>query len=123
MGKRKKDSSAVSEKLSSTIVKGMQEKKANDIVLMDLRKIEDAVADYFVICDAISQTQVKAIADHVLAKTQKLTGEKPWHTEGIENQQWVLLDYVNVVVHIFRTPVRNFYQLEELWSDAQIKHY
>jgi ribosome-associated protein len=93
-------------------------------VSIDLRSLNDAVCDFFIVCDADSTTQVKAIADSVMKKTKEEIGEKPRHTEGLEHQEWVLLDYFNVVVHIFLKPKRKFYQLEELWSDGIIEeHY
>jgi ribosome-associated protein len=106
--------------LNDLILQAIQDKKGEQIVSLDLRKIKDAVADYFIICEASSTVQVKAIADHVVEHTRKTIGEMPWHTEGQHNLEWVLIDYVNVVVHVFLKEVRRFYQLEELWSDATI---
>jgi ribosome-associated protein len=120
MGKRKKDSFASSQKLSSLIVKGMQEKKANDIVLMDLRKVKNAVADFFVICSGNSDKQLDAIADSIDAEVYKGLNENPWHVEGKNNKEWMILDYTNVVAHIFRKDRRSFYALEKLWGDAEI---
>jgi ribosome-associated protein len=120
MGKRKKDSLASSQKLSSFIVKGMQEKKANDIVLMDLRKVKNAVADFFVICSGNSDKQLDAIADSIDAEVYKGLKENPWHIEGKNNKEWMILDYTNVVAHIFRKDRRSFYALEKLWGDAEI---
>jgi ribosome-associated protein len=120
MGKRRKDSGLVSEKLSSTIVKGMQEKKAIDIVLMDLRKVKNAVADFFVICSGSSDKQLDAIADSIDEQVHKSLNENPWHVEGKNNKEWMILDYTNVVAHIFRKDRRSFYALEKLWGDAEI---
>ena len=120
MGKRRKDSGPVSEKLSSTIVKGMQEKKAVDIVLMDLRKVKNAVADFFVVCSGNSDKQLDAIADSIDEQVYKDLSENPWHIEGKNNKEWMILDYTNVVAHIFRKDKRNFYALEKLWGDAEI---
>lgn len=120
MGKRKKDSKAISEKLSKVIIKGMQEKKAVGIVLMDLRKVKNAVADFFVICSGNSDKQLDAIADSVDEEVAKNLDEKPWHLEGKNNKEWVVLDYTNVVAHIFRRDRRDFYALEKLWGDADI---
>lgn len=106
--------------LNDIIVQAIQDKKGEQIVSLDLRQINDAVADYFIICEASSTVQVKAIADYVIEHTRKTTGEKPWHSEGQNNMEWVLIDFVNVVVHVFLKEVRRFYQLEELWSDATI---
>jgi ribosome-associated protein len=120
MGKRRKDSGPVSEKLSSTIVKGMQEKKAVDIVLMDLRKVKNAVADFFVVCSGNSDKQLDAIADSIDEQVHKDLNENPWHVEGKNNKEWMILDYTNVVAHIFRKDKRSFYALEKLWGDAEI---
>jgi ribosome-associated protein len=120
MGKKKKDSSTTSQKLSKLIVKGMQEKKANDIVLMDLRKVKNSVADFFVICSGNSDKQLDAIADSVDAEVLKGLNENPWHIEGKNNKEWMILDYTNVVAHIFRKDRRTFYALEKLWGDAEI---
>lgn len=106
--------------LVDVIVKGMQEKKAENLTLVDLRNIDNAVCDYFVISNANSNTQVNAIADSVQKKTIEILGDKAWHKEGTENAEWILLDYVNVVAHVFQTPIREFYALEELWGDAEI---
>jgi ribosome-associated protein len=120
MGKKKKVSPSTSKKLSGLIVKGMQEKKANDIVLMDLRKVKNAVADFFVICSGNSDKQLDAIADSVDAEVYKELNENPWHVEGKNNKEWMILDYTNVVAHIFRKDRRSFYALEKLWGDAEI---
>lgn len=95
----------------------MQEKKAEAIVSLDLRKIDEAVADFFILCEAQSYVQVKAIADAIVANTVRDCDEKPYHTEGGEH--WTLLDYVNIVVHIFSHEHRKFYDLESLWLDAE----
>ena len=108
----------IAKTIVTTIIKGIQEKKGENIISIDLRKIQDAVCDYFIVCDAPSTTQVKAIADNVMRMTEEEIGEKPWHHEGTQRAEWVLLDYVDTVVHIFLTPQRKFYQLEELWSDG-----
>lgn len=120
MGKRKKDSLPSSQKLSDLIVKGMQEKKASEIVLLDLRKVKNAVADFFVICSGNSDKQIDAIADSVDEEVFKGLKENPWHVEGKNNKEWMILDYTNVVVHIFRKDRRSFYALEKLWGDAEI---
>lgn len=93
-------------------------KKATDVKILDLRDLT-TITDFFVICTGASDTQVKAIADAVIDGSKKL-GERPWHKEGITNRSWVLLDYVEVVVHIFLKDVRNFYGLEKLWGDAKM---
>ncbi|MCS6991885.1 MAG: ribosome silencing factor [Chitinophagales bacterium] len=102
------------------MVEALLAKKAENVVSIDLRQLPEAVTQYFVICDCSSTTQVRAVALGVEEAVEKKLGEEPWHVEGIEHLQWVLLDYVDVVVHIFLTPMRHFYQLEELWSDGQL---
>lgn len=102
----------------TTIIKAIQDKKGENIVSLDLRQIPEAVADFFIICEANSGTQVKAIADYVSEEVEKHTSEEPYKHEGFSSQNWVLVDYVNVVVHIFQPENRKFYSLEEMWSDA-----
>ncbi len=109
-----------SEKLSQLVVKGMQEKKASDIVVMDLRKVRNAVADFFVICSGNSDKQLDAIAESIDEEVFKSLKEEPWHAEGKNNKEWVLLDYTNVVAHVFKKDRRSFYALEKLWGDAEI---
>lgn len=106
--------------LSNIIVFGMQEKKAEDIVVLDLRKVKNAVADFFVICSGNSDTQLDAIADSIEKEVHQCSRENPWHREGKENREWILLDYVTVVAHIFKRDRREFYALEDLWGDAVI---
>jgi ribosome-associated protein len=108
-----------SEKLADLIVKGMQEKKATDILVMDLREIKNAVADFFIICSGNSDKQLNAIADSVDEFVYKHLEEKVWHMEGKNNKEWMLLDYITVVAHIFRKDRREFYGLEKLWGDAR----
>src|SRR5215203_5009771 len=112
MAKRKKESTAKSETLSQVIVKGMQEKKATDIVVMDLRKVKNAVADFFVLCSGNSDKQLDSIADSIDQEVFKALKENPWHTEGKNNKEWMLLDYSNVVAHVFRRDRRTYYALE-----------
>ncbi len=112
-----------SEQLSRVVVKGMQEMKAEDIVLMDLRDVKNAVADFFVICSGNSDTHIDAIAESVDHEVNKTDGQNPWHREGHNNKIWVLLDYVDVVVHVFNMENREFYALESLWGDAKITSY
>lgn len=118
MAKRRK--ADTSERLSQLVVKGMQEKKATNIVVMDLRKVKNAVADFFVIGTGNSDKQLDAIAGSVSDEVYKGTQETPWHTEGKNNKEWMLLDYSSVVAHIFRKDQRSFYALERLWGDAEI---
>lgn len=106
------------ERLLDAVIDGLQDMKAVNIVSIDLTKIEDAVANYFVICEGEATTHIKGIANNVEDKVMKAVGEKPWHIEGMENLEWVVVDYVNVVLHIFRRESRLFYQLEELWTDG-----
>ncbi|SFP56776.1 ribosome silencing factor [Parafilimonas terrae] len=105
------------------ILKAIQEKKGENIVSLDLRKIPEAVSDYFVICEATSTTQVRAIADFVEETIKKELGEVPYRHEGFSALQWVLIDYVNIVVHIMQPETRKFYKLEEMWSDAVLKEH
>lgn len=112
-----------SEALVSVVVFGMQEKKAQQIVSLDLRKIKGSFADFMVICHGGSDRQIEAIADGVEEEVRKAVSEKPLHREGSDKAEWVLLDYVNVVVHIFSEEKRAFYALEDLWGDAELKHY
>jgi ribosome-associated protein len=109
------------EVLLGSIIKGVFEKKGQNVVKIDLRKLETRITDYFVICHASSGTQVSAICDSVEETVRKDAGEKPLHIEGLDNCFWVLLDYSGVIVHIFLEEYRNFYSLESLWSDATIE--
>jgi len=108
-----------SEKLCDAIVKGMQEKKAIDILVLDLRKVKNAIADFFVICSGGSDKQLDAISESVDDEVYKAVKENPWHVEGRTNKEWVLMDYFDVVVHIFRKDKREFFALEKLWGDAE----
>jgi ribosome-associated protein len=108
------------ENLSKYIVKGIQEKKGTNIVLLNLRDVGNAIADYFIICTGSSDTQIDAISNAVEKEVITEAQEKPWHREGYQNKEWILIDYVNVVVHIFKSDVRSFYGLEELWGDAVV---
>lgn len=109
-----------SEELSMLVVQGMLEKKASDVLVMDLRKVKNAITDFFVICSGSSDTQIEAIADSIEDEIEKNSGEKVWHREGRQMREWVLVDYVNVVAHVFRKDRREFYDLESLWGDAVI---
>lgn len=117
---KKAESGAI---LAEIAVKGMQEKKAKSIVKIDLRKLNLSIADFFVICHAESDKQIDAIADSVEEEIRKATGEKPFSREGFQLSDWIILDYIDVVVHIFNREKRNFYDLEDLWSDGIQKHY
>jgi ribosome-associated protein len=104
-------------KIFKTVLEAIREKKGSAIVSLDLRKIDEAVADFFVLCEAQSHIQIKAIADNIEEKVKELCDERPYHTE--QGQQWTLVDYVNIVVHIFNEEHRKFYDLESLWEDAE----
>jgi len=110
-------------KIFKSILKAIQEKKGENIIALDLRKIPEAVADFFVVCEATSTIQIKAIADFVEETVKKDCGEKPYKHEGYHALQWVLIDYVNIVVHIMQPETRKFYKLEEMWSDAALTEY
>jgi ribosome-associated protein len=105
-------------KIFKTIIRAIQDKKGENIVSLDLRKIPEAIADFFIICEANNQPQIRAISDFIEEQVKKVTGENPYRHEGKQNLQWVLIDYVNVVVHVMLPEQRKFYKLEELWSDA-----
>ncbi|MFN4853553.1 MAG: ribosome silencing factor [Bacteroidota bacterium] len=120
MGKKKIQASVPQNKiLLDAIIKGMQDKKGADIMVLDFSKIGGAVCDAFVICTGNSNTQVEAIADAVHEAVKKATGENPFHTEGSRNAEWIVMDYVDIVAHIFQPETRSFYQLEKLWADAE----
>ena len=106
--------------LISLIIKGIDDVKGENIQLLDLRDIENTVCNYFIICSGNSNTQVNAIAGSVQKIVSKELKDKPWHIEGQTNSEWLLMDYVNVVVHIFQKHVREYYDIESLWGDAKI---
>jgi ribosome-associated protein len=116
--KKRSDTAAV---LLKSIIKGIFEKQGINVIKIDLRKLENRIADFYVICHGTSTTQVDSICDSVEDTVREKTGEKPIHVEGLENCYWVLLDFGNVVVHIFLEEYRNFYSLESLWADAAIE--
>lgn len=105
-------------KIIKTIIAAIQEKKGGNIISLDLRKINEAVADFFIICEASNQPQIRAIAENVEHQVRLKCDENPYHHEGYQSLQWVLVDYVNVVVHVMLEEQRKFYRLEEMWSDA-----
>ncbi|HOW08566.1 MAG TPA: ribosome silencing factor [Bacteroidales bacterium] len=109
------------ELLLKSVLKGIIEKKGLNVLKIDLKKLENRVTDYFVICHGNSTTQVDALCDSVEDTVRAETGQKPWHVEGLDNCFWVLLDYGNVVVHIFLEEYRNFYSLESLWADGKME--
>ncbi|WP_276503033.1 ribosome silencing factor [Terrimonas pollutisoli] len=110
-------------KIIKTIIDAINEKKGENVISLDLRKINEAVADFFIICEAGNQPQIKAIAENIEEQVKKKCGESPYHHEGYQNLQWVLVDYVNVVVHVMLTETRKFYKLEEMWSDASVQNH
>lgn len=110
-----------SEKLADVIVSAIHDKKGQDVSLMDLRSLDNSLCDFFIICQATSTTQVSAIADSIRELTQKRLGEKPVGTEGMAQAEWVLIDFVDIIVHIFLEEKRKHYALEELWADARIE--
>ncbi len=108
------------EVLIHQIIDAIQDTKGEDIMVFDLSKIENSVAETFIICTGNSNTQVSAIAGNIEKKVRNELKERPWHVEGTENSLWVLMDYVSVVVHIFQRHIREYYEIEELWGDAKI---
>jgi len=108
-------------RLYKTIIKAIEAKKGENIISLDLRKIPEAVADFFIICEASSNIQVKAISDYIEDQVKREVGESPYKQEGYQALHWVLIDYVNIVVHIMQPDTRKFYRLEEMWSDAVVK--
>lgn len=111
---------ASSELVTKFVVDGLQNVKGENITILDLRNIETAVTDFFVIAEGNSSTQVNALAESVHKSVRESVGDRPWHVEGRSNAEWVLMDYVNVVVHVFQKGIREFYDLEGLWGDAEI---
>lgn len=109
--------------LEKIIVTAMQDKKAKGVVSLDLRKLNNRVVDKFIICHGDSDRQTDAIAQWVEEAVKNKVPERPWHIEGRENKEWILLDYVNLVVHIFTEEKRQFYAIEELWGDAESKSF
>ncbi|AEV32556.1 ribosome silencing factor [Owenweeksia hongkongensis] len=106
--------------LVEAIKDGMENLKASNITILDLTELENSVCDYFIICDANSNTQVRAISNSVEDNVRKTLNEKPWHVEGLDNSQWILMDYVHVAAHVFQAETRDFYDLEGLWGDAKV---
>jgi ribosome-associated protein len=108
-----------SDQLISVIISGIEDVKGNEINILDLREIENSVCDYFIICEGTSNTQVNAIVKSIQKKVSKTLKDHPWHVEGEDNAEWVLIDYVNVVVHVFQRHIRDYYDIESLWGDAK----
>ena len=105
--------------LITTILSGIEDVKGKEITILDLREIENTVCDYFIICEGTSNTQVNAIVNSIQKKVSKELKDNPWHVEGSDNAEWVLIDYVNVVVHVFQKHTRQYYDIESLWGDAK----
>ena len=118
--KQRKNKEVSSQELCQLVAKGMLEKKGQDIAILNLRNVKNAVADYFVICSGNSDTQIDAIADSIKEEVYKLSQIDPWHKEGKTNREWILIDYVDVVAHVFKKDRRKHYDLEELWGDAEL---
>lgn len=118
--KTKKAEKNPSQPLLDAIVDGILEIKGKNISVLDLNSLHNRVCDYYIICQADSSTQVKAIADSVQEMVKKRLNERPYHSEGFQNSEWILVDYVNVVVHVFQSQIRDFYNLEALWADAEV---
>ena len=108
------------DQLITSIIGGIEEVKGKEITILDLREIENTVCDYFIICEGSSNTQVNAIVGSIQNQVSKTLKDRPWHVEGTENAEWILLDYVNVVVHVFQKHIREYYDIEGLWGDAKI---
>jgi ribosome-associated protein len=106
--------------LLANIIKGIEDVKGENIDILDLRAIDNTVCDYFIICNGNSNTQVNAIVGSIQKLVSKELKDKPWHVEGTENGEWVLMDYVNIVVHVFQKHIREYYRIESLWGDANI---
>ena len=108
------------DQLITEIIRGIEGVKGQKISILDLRKIENTVCEYFIVCEGTSNTQINAISGSVQKTVSKAIQDKPWHIEGEANAEWILLDYVNVVVHIFQKHIREYYDIESLWGDAKI---
>jgi len=119
----KKKANPTDEKLLEVIIESIQDKKGKKIVSIDLRKIENSIFYFFLICHGTSTTHVSAIADNIEIKPKELLGVKPTHVEGVQNSQWVLIDFSGIVVHVFLEEQRSFYRLEDLWADGKVKIY
>ncbi|PZP48364.1 MAG: ribosome silencing factor [Pseudopedobacter saltans] len=107
-----------SSKLYKTILKAIEDKKGENVISLDLRKIDAASADFFIVCEAVSAPQIRAIFQNIETEVQKECDESPYHHEGLENLEWVIIDYVNIVIHIMQPEIRKYYRLEEMWSDG-----
>jgi ribosome-associated protein len=119
----KSTKNSAEENLLNLIVESIQEKKGKEIVTIDLRKTGSSVCDYFVICHGESKTQAAAISESIAKNTKEKADTRVFHVEGVENSQWILMDYINIVVHIFQPEYRDFYKLEDLWADGVLTKY
>ncbi|ACT96241.1 MULTISPECIES: ribosome silencing factor [Dyadobacter] len=120
--KERKNKELSSKDLTELVVKGMTEKKGLDIAILDLRKVKNSITDFFVICSGNSDTQIDALANSVEEEVYKISKTEPWQKEGKANGEWILIDYVDVVAHIFNKERRKHYDLEELWGDAEVTY-
>ncbi|GGH37757.1 ribosome silencing factor [Dyadobacter endophyticus] len=120
--KQRKNKELSSKDLTELVVKGMTEKKGLDIAILDLRKVKNSITDFFVICSGNSDTQIDALANSVEDEVYKISKTEPWQKEGKANGEWILIDYVDVVAHIFNKERRKHYDLEELWGDAEVTY-
>lgn len=120
--KQRKNKELSSKDLSELVAKGMTEKKGLDIAILDLRKVKNSITDFFVICSGNSDTQIDALANSVEDEVYKISKTEPWQKEGKANGEWILIDYVDVVAHIFNKDRRKHYDLEELWGDAEVTY-
>lgn len=123
MTKQKRTTKTNTKEIVNAAIEGLLKIKGKNLVSLDLTEIENSVCKYFIICHGDSNTQVSALADSVTKTVREETGEKVWHKEGLENSTWVLLDYSDVVIHIFQKEYRDFYKLEELWADAKLTEH
>ncbi len=119
----KKKKNYTSKEITQLIIEGIREKKGKEILTINFKDIDNAISDYFVVCHGTSTTHVEAIAENIPEFVRKKSGIKPWHSEGQQNAEWILLDYIDVVVHIFLETSRRFYKIENLWADAQVEHF
>jgi ribosome-associated protein len=120
--KERKNKELSSKDLTELVVKGMTEKKGLDIAILDLRKVKNSITDFFVICSGNSDTQIDALANSIEQEVYKISKTEPWQKEGKANGDWILIDYVDVVAHIFNKERRKHYDLEELWGDAEVTY-
>lgn len=123
VGKKSKGRLTRNSKIIKTIISAIQAKKGENIISLDLRNIHEAVADFFIICEASNQPQIRALSEYVEEQVMEKCGEKAYHREGFQSLKWVLIDYVNVVVHIMTPETRSFYKLEDMWSDSKAEKH